>query len=154
MSRMFNKKFVGILAVLVAVVASIAAVMPTTKLIAIVAPTATTTNAETVDVGFFDLTAFDGSATNVQARVVAIDLNTGKSKSFTLRAAFKRFAGTLDIVGNKVETVFETGDPVTGLWKATINHDDGTDRIFLSFTGADNTTIEWRGVMSIHLYQP
>lgn len=126
----------------------------TAKFLSRVVPTTTTINAQSIDIGHFDVVPFDNSIMHAQARVVAIDLNTGKSKAFTVQGAFKRVSGVLSMVGNRIETEFESGDPITGAWDVTVNHDDIANSVFLTVTGSSNTTIEWLADFSIDLYQP
>ena len=148
------KKVLAVLVVAVVTLCSIAAFLPGTKLITRIAPTATTSNQQELEIGFFDLSIFDNSVIHTLTRVVAIDLNTGKAKAFTRQAAFKITGGVLTRLGGHTPGEFEVGDPQTGSWEITVNCDDVTDRVFVRVRGSANTTIEWRAVISIHLYQP
>ena len=155
MTAILSKKVVRILAVLVVVLCSLAAFsFRTTKLNALRGFTATTVNGQAVDTFLFDVSSFNNSVISVQARVSAIDLNSGDSKSFTREASFEVFNGVLSRVGHLTPNEFEAGDPHTGNWDVTPACDDVTGRLFLTIKGSANTTVEWRAVASIHLYQP
>ncbi len=155
MTMMFSKKAVGILAVLVVALCSLVAFsFRTTKLNALRGFTATTVNGQAVDTFLFDVSSFNNSVISVQARVSAIDLNTGEAKTFTREGGFKIVNGVLARMGHLTPNEFEAGDPGTGTWDVTAACDDVTGRLFLTIKGSANTTVEWRAVASIHLYQP
>lgn len=124
------------------------------KLIFTLAPTAQTINSAPIEIGSFSLAEFDNSVSNFVARVSAIELATGKAKSFEAKGSFKRHNGVTETVGARVQIPFETGDPVTGAWDFEISFDDVLDRMVVTVTGTDNAVIDWRAVISIHLYQP
>ncbi len=123
----------------------------TTKLLSRQTDTVTTVNAQSKDIAFF--TVIDNTVMHAQARVMAIDLVTGKGKAFNIQGAFKRYNGALEIIGSRIESEFESGDPVTGAWDATINHDDVTKRLFVTVTGALNSTVEWMADFEVDLYE-
>ncbi len=124
----------------------------TTKLLSRQTDTAKTVNLESKDIAFFPV--IDNSAVHAQARVMAIDMITGKGKSFNIQGSFKRYQGTLEMVGVRIESEFESGDPVTGGWDATINFDDVTKRLYITVTGSANSTTEWMVDFEVDLYEP
>lgn len=155
--RKHGKMFAAVLLGVALAFGSAAAFSPvprTAKFLSRAVPTATTTDSTPITIGHFDVVPFDNSIMHAQVRVVAIELTTGKSKAFTVQGAFKRVNGVMDLVGNKIETEFETGDPITGAWDADVDFDDVTDQVYLTITGSDNMTIDWMADISIDLYQP
>lgn len=164
------KKFLMVLVGVVVVLCSLAAFSAgrrVEKRIIKLGPTATTFSTQTQDIGFFNMGTFDNSVAHVLAHVVAIDLNTGETKVFTRQAGFKILNGVLARTGGSAPldedesddeedkfSEFEAGDPQTEGWSATAEHDGVTKRIFFRIKGSANTTIQWRAIIEIKLYQP
>lgn len=153
MSRfMFRTLMVVCVVIVSGVISAASFVFPTTKFLSRQVDTVTTVNAQSIDIAFFSV--IDNAVTHAQARVVAIDLVTGKAKAFNIQGAFKRHNGTLEMVGARIENEFESGDPITGAWDATISHDDVTNRLFVTVTGSLNSTVEWMADLEVDLYEP
>ena len=142
----------AVVAFLVGVSFLVAFSLPQTKFLGRVVPTAQTVGNVSLDVGFVNVP--DNSVIHAQARIQAIDLTTGNSKTFNVQAGFERFNGVLSLIGHKVEVEFEAGDPTTGQWDASIDFDDVTDRLCISLNGGAGDTIEWMADFQFNVYQP
>lgn len=117
----------------------------------------TTRTAQTVDATPIQLAVFivpDNSVMHVQVRVSAIELSTGKAKTWNAQAGFKRFNGVLSLIANDIDIEFEAGDPITGMWEGSIEFDDVTDELCVRFKGRVGETIEWFADFEVDLYQP
>jgi len=96
----------------------------------------------------------DNSVMHVQMRVAAIELLTGKAKTWNAQAGFKRFNGILSLIANNIDVEFEAGDPITGKWEGTIEFDDFTDELCVRLEGRAGETIEWFVDFEVDFYQP
>ena len=114
--------------------------------------TAQTVGSQSVDVAVFDVP--DNSVMHIQVRVLAIELLSGKAKTWNIQGGFKRFNGILSLIATDVDIEFEAGDPITGQWEGSIEFDDVTDEMCVRFKGRANQTIEWMADFEIDLYQP
>ena len=114
--------------------------------------TAQTVGSQPVVVAVFDVP--DNSVMHVQVRIAAIDLLSGKAKTWNVQGGFKRFNGILALIANDVDIEFEAGDPITGQWDGSIEFDDVTDELCVRFKGRANQTIEWFADFEIDMYQP
>ena len=96
----------------------------------------------------------DNSVMHVQVRIMAIELLSGKAKTWNIQGGFKRFNGVLSLIANDVDIEFEAGDPITGQWDGSIEFNDVTDELCVRFKGRANQTIEWFADFEIDIYQP
>ncbi len=111
-----------------------------------------TTGAGLVDIAIVPIP--DNSVMHVQMRVAAIELLTGRAKTWNAQAGFKRFNGILSLIGNNIDVEFEAGDPITGQWEGVIEFDDVTDELCVRLKGRANETIEWFIDFEVDFYQP
>jgi len=123
-----------------------------TKLLFRRTKTAQTVGAQTIDVAVFNI--LDNSVMHVQARIMAIDLLSGKAKTWNIQGGFKRVNGVMSLIANDVDIEFEAGDPITGQWDGSIEFNDVTDQLCVRFKGRANQTIEWFVDFEMDLYQP
>lgn len=123
-----------------------------TKLLFRRTKTAQTIGAQTVDVAVFNI--LDNSVMHVQARIMAIDLLSGKAKTWNIQGGFKRVNGIMSLIANDIDIEFEAGDPITGQWDGSIEFNDITDQLCVRFKGRANQTIEWFVDFEMDLYQP
>ena len=123
-----------------------------TKLLFRRTKTAQTIGPQSVDIAVFSIP--DNSVMHVQARIVAIELLSGKAKTWNVQGGFKRFNGVLSLIANDIDIEFEAGDPITGQWDGSLEFNDVTDDLCIRFKGRANQTIEWFVDYEMSLYQP
>ena len=143
---------VAALLVGVSFLAAFASPVPGTRQLLRRVKTVQTVDATPVDVAVFSVP--DNCVMHVQVRVSAIELLTGKAKTWNAQAGFKRFNGVLSLIANDVDIEFEAGDPITGLWEGSIEFDDATDELCVRLRGRVGETIEWMADFEIDMYQP
>lgn len=123
-----------------------------TKLLFRRTKTAQTIGTQSVDVAVFNI--LDNSVMHVQARIMAIELLSGKAKTWNIQGGFKRSNGILSLIANDIDIEFQAGDPITGQWAGSVEFNDVTDELCVRFKGSANSTIEWFVDFEMDLYQP